>query len=82
MAPVPTLGKRPVVLLTNDDGPPSDHSPNIFQFAKQLIKDLGWEVRVVIPDGQRSWVGKGFAINQIISATFFYPLGKLNTGRH
>ncbi|CAK9785460.1 unnamed protein product [Cutaneotrichosporon oleaginosum] len=87
MPPVPTLGKRPVVLLTNDDGPPSDHSPNIFQFAKQLINDLGWEVRVVIPDGQRSWVGKGFAINQIITAAFFYPLepdgrqGEVTTAR-
>lgn len=68
MPPLPTYGKRPVVLLTvswvededqltvqNDDGPPADHSPNIYLFSKLLREKLGWDVRVVVPDGQNSW---------------------------
>ncbi|WOO77066.1 putative tubulin--tyrosine ligase PBY1 [Vanrija pseudolonga] len=74
MSPLPIYGKKPVVLLTNDDGPPSSHSPNIYSFAKLLIEKLGWDVRVVVPATQNSWVGKGFAITQIIDANYFYPL--------
>jgi tubulin--tyrosine ligase len=39
----------------NDDGPPSPSSPNIYSFAKALKDTLGWDVRVVIPDCQKSW---------------------------
>ncbi|KIR59468.1 5'/3'-nucleotidase SurE [Cryptococcus bacillisporus CA1873] len=55
MAPLQTYGERPVVLLTNDDGPPCDASPNIYSFANALERQLGWDVRVVIPDSQKSW---------------------------
>lgn len=41
--------------LQNDDGPPSASSPNIYGFAKLLKERLGWEVKVVIPDCQKSW---------------------------
>ncbi|KAE8538367.1 5'/3'-nucleotidase SurE [Cryptococcus gattii VGV] len=73
MPPLETYGKRPVVLLTNDDGPPCDASPNIYSFAKALERQLGWDVRVVIPDSQKSWVGKAYAINDVITASYFYP---------
>ncbi len=46
---------RPTVLITNDDGPPSSSSPNIYAFAKALKEKLGWEVKVVVPDVQQSW---------------------------
>ncbi|WVR07178.1 5'/3'-nucleotidase SurE [Kwoniella sp. DSM 27419] len=69
-----TYTDRPVVLLTNDDGPPCASSPNIFAFCKLLQSRLGWDVRVVIPDCQKSWVGKAYAISDIISASYFYPL--------
>lgn len=55
MPPLQTYGERPVVLLTNDDGPPCDASPNIYSFARALESQLGWDVRVVIPDSQKSW---------------------------
>ncbi len=41
------------ILLTNDDG---IHSPALRPFAREL-GELG-EVRVVVPDRERSWVGK------------------------
>ncbi|OCF60428.1 5'/3'-nucleotidase SurE [Kwoniella mangroviensis CBS 10435] len=69
-----TYKDRPVVLLTNDDGPPCASSPNIFSFCKLLQSRLGWDVRVVIPDCQKSWVGKAYAISDVISASYFYPL--------
>ncbi|TYJ57020.1 5'/3'-nucleotidase SurE [Cryptococcus floricola] len=74
MAPLPTYTDRPVVLLTNDDGPPCASSPNIFSFCKLLQSKLGWDVRVVIPDCQKSWVGKAYAISDVIAASYFYPL--------
>ncbi|ORY32520.1 survival protein sure-like phosphatase/nucleotidase [Naematelia encephala] len=73
--PLPMYGDRPVVLLTNDDGPPSASSPNIFAFCKLLQERLGWIVKVVIPDCQKSWVGKAYAISDIITLSYFYPLG-------
>ncbi|KIR53822.1 5'/3'-nucleotidase SurE [Cryptococcus gattii Ru294] len=75
MPPLQTYGERPVVLLTNDDGPPCDASPNIYSFAHALERQLGWDVRVVIPDSQKSWVGKAYAINDVITASYFYPQG-------
>ncbi|OCF36724.1 5'/3'-nucleotidase SurE [Kwoniella heveanensis CBS 569] len=69
-----TYKERPVVLLTNDDGPPCASSPNIFAFCKLLQSRLGWDVRVVIPDCQKSWVGKAYAISDVITASYFYPL--------
>jgi len=48
---------RPRVLLTNDDGPPGEDSPYVFGFARHLAEDLGWEVKVVLPSSQKSWIG-------------------------
>ncbi|OWZ68943.1 5'/3'-nucleotidase SurE [Cryptococcus neoformans] len=69
-----TYTDKPVVLLTNDDGPPCASSPNIYAFCKLLQSRLGWDVRVVIPDCQKSWVGKSYAISDIVTANYFYPL--------
>ncbi|WWC70352.1 5'/3'-nucleotidase SurE [Kwoniella pini CBS 10737] len=74
MPQLQTYKERPVVLLTNDDGPPSASSPNIFSFCKLLQSRLGWDIKVVIPDTQKSWVGKAYAISDVISASYFYPL--------
>ncbi|WRT66223.1 5'/3'-nucleotidase SurE [Kwoniella shivajii] len=74
MPRIQTYKDRPVVLLTNDDGPPCASSPNIFSFCKLLQSRLGWDVRVVIPDCQKSWVGKAYAISDVITASYFYPL--------
>ncbi|KAL7421761.1 hypothetical protein Q5752_003532 [Cryptotrichosporon argae] len=74
MSALKTYKERPVVVLTNDDGPPSDHSPNIYAFAHGLA-GLGWDVRVVVPSTQKSWVGKAYAISDVIELAYFYPLG-------
>ncbi|OWZ59227.1 5'/3'-nucleotidase SurE [Cryptococcus neoformans A2-102-5] len=74
MPQLKTYTDQPVVLLTNDDGPPCASSPNIYAFCKLLQSRLGWDVRVVIPDCQKSWVGKSYAISDIVTANYFYPL--------
>lgn len=53
-----SINRKVRVLLTNDDGPPSDakgHSPFIYGFARGLVEKLGWEVKIVVPSKQRSW---------------------------
>ncbi len=32
---------------------------------------------MVVPDCQKSWVGKAYAIGDIIKGKYFYPLGEL-----
>ncbi|KAI9508756.1 sure-like protein [Russula earlei] len=65
--------KPPTVVLTNDDGPPGTESPYIFGFYKYLTRTLGWNVRVVIPNSQKSWIGKAYQIKDIIQGHFYYP---------
>ncbi|RSH93391.1 hypothetical protein EHS25_007747 [Saitozyma podzolica] len=72
--PFPIYGQRPTVLLTNDDGPPSVSSPNIFTFSKAL-QAAGFDVKVVVPTGQMSWVGKAYRIKETITLSYFYPIG-------
>ncbi len=52
------------ILLTNDDGV---ESPALLPFAKSL-GSLG-EVRTVVPEGQRSWIGKALTRFDPISVT-------------
>ncbi|KAJ7630963.1 survival protein sure-like phosphatase/nucleotidase [Roridomyces roridus] len=60
------------VLLTNDDGPPSEWSPYLFGFYKHLLQ-LGYDVKVVIPSAQKSWVGNSFRITEVTAGHFYYP---------
>ncbi|KAJ7254088.1 sure-like protein [Mycena haematopus] len=63
------------VLLTNDDGPPdATASPYIFSFYNHLAA-LGWNVKVVLPSSQKSWIGKAFHITEITKGRYFYPRG-------
>ncbi|KIY52757.1 sure-like protein [Fistulina hepatica ATCC 64428] len=42
----------------NDDGPPDPiESPYIYGLYKHLVNVLGWDVKVVIPSSQKSWIG-------------------------
>ncbi|THV04928.1 cytoplasm protein, partial [Dendrothele bispora CBS 962.96] len=61
----------------NDDGPP-DHkeSPYIFGLYKYLTQQLGWNVKVVIPSSQKSWIGilgKAYQIQEITKGRYYYP---------
>jgi tubulin--tyrosine ligase len=62
------------VLLTNDDGPPSTTgSPFVYPFALALKRQLGWNVSVVVPSSQKSWVGKSFLITQTATGNLILP---------
>lgn len=60
------------VLITNDDGPPAKDSPYVLGLYLEL-KKLGWDVRVVIPASQKSWIGKAYVIRDVIHGQYFYP---------
>lgn len=60
------------VLLVNDDGPPAKDSPYILGWYLEL-KKLGWDVRVVLPASQKSWIGKAYVIRDVIHGQYFYP---------
>ncbi|KAJ7293600.1 sure-like protein [Mycena rebaudengoi] len=74
------------VLLTNDDGPPSPASPYIFRFYA-LLSSLGWDVKVIIPSTQKSWIGllafwlvseillTAVDLREITKGRYFYPAG-------
>ncbi|KAI0094916.1 survival protein sure-like phosphatase/nucleotidase [Irpex rosettiformis] len=61
------------VLLTNDDGPPGHNSPYIYGLYRHLTKELGWDVKVVIPSSQKSWIGKAYHITETIYGRYYYP---------
>ncbi|TFY80117.1 hypothetical protein EWM64_g3891 [Hericium alpestre] len=65
--------RKPTVLLTNDDGPPGPDSPYIYGLFRHLTRDLGWNVRVVIPSSQKSWIGKAYQITDVIQGRYYYP---------
>ncbi|KAI0778165.1 sure-like protein [Trametes elegans] len=67
------MSTKPRVLLTNDDGPPGHESPYIYGLYRHFTQDLGWDVKVVIPSSQKSWIGKAYHIKDIIAGRYYYP---------
>ncbi|KIJ22236.1 glycoside hydrolase family 16 protein [Paxillus involutus ATCC 200175] len=65
--------KKPTVLLVNDDGPPGAESPYILGLYRHLTVDLNWDVKVVVPSSQKSWIGKAYHIAEITRGKYFYP---------
>ncbi|TFY69784.1 hypothetical protein EVJ58_g226 [Rhodofomes roseus] len=59
----------------NDDGPPGPESPYVYGLYQHLTKDLGWDVKVVLPSSQKSWIGKAYHIHEVINGRFYYPRG-------
>ncbi|KAG6902871.1 hypothetical protein C0995_010040 [Termitomyces sp. Mi166 len=65
---------QPRVLLTNDDGPPHPKdSPYILGLYRYLTEEIGWDVKVVLPSAQKSWIGKAYHIKEITKGSYFYP---------
>ncbi|RMX88941.1 hypothetical protein D0869_01263, partial [Hortaea werneckii] len=59
--------------VTNDDGPPSaESSPYVLPFVRTL-ESAGHTVSVVLPDSQRSWIGKAHMVGQDVQATHYWP---------
>ncbi|KAH9825129.1 survival protein sure-like phosphatase/nucleotidase [Melampsora americana] len=68
----------PTVLLTNDDGPcSSSESPFIHSFSRHLrstfLGSSPEKLKVVLPDSQKSWIGKAYIIKDTISLNYFDP---------
>ncbi|TFK77077.1 sure-like protein [Pluteus cervinus] len=64
----------PRVLLTNDDGPPDrKDSPYVFGLYLHLSQTLGWDVKVVLPSSQKSWIGKAYHIKEVATGVYYYP---------
>lgn len=58
---------------TNDDGPPSAQaSPYILPFVQHL-EAAGHTVSVIVPDSQRSWIGKAHIVGQDVQTTPYWP---------
>ncbi|KAI9496599.1 survival protein sure-like phosphatase/nucleotidase [Zychaea mexicana] len=67
------MTERPLkVLISNDDGPPSrEESPFILPFIEHL-EGLGWDVKVCLPNAQKSWISKSFMIKDHIDVSYYH----------
>lgn len=64
--------------MTNDDGPPSlDASPFLHAFIRVLLRSFP-TIRVVLPNSQRSWIGKAYLISDVLQGEYYYT--SLSTG--
>ncbi|CCH45978.1 hypothetical protein BN7_5565 [Wickerhamomyces ciferrii] len=65
--------KRLHVLLTNDDGPLNDEtSPYIKFLVDAISKYTNWNLSIVVPNTQRSWIGKAHFAGKDLTASFIY----------
>lgn len=61
------------VLLTNDDGPPSaETSPYIGYLVDAIKKYTDWDLSIVVPNSQKSWIGKAHMIGHDVTPTYIY----------
>ncbi|CAI7648444.1 unnamed protein product [Penicillium bialowiezense] len=61
------------ILVTNDDGPPSNQSsPYVHSLVKSL-QSAGHTVSVILPHQQRSWIGKAHIVGASVKPTYFRP---------
>ncbi|SMR47663.1 unnamed protein product [Zymoseptoria tritici ST99CH_3D1] len=61
------------ILVTNDDGPPSAQaSPYVLPFVRTL-EAAGHTVSVILPDQQRSWIGKSHIVGKDVKTVFYWP---------
>ncbi|KAH0542716.1 hypothetical protein FGG08_002951 [Glutinoglossum americanum] len=64
--------------VVNDDGPPSKKSsPYVLPFVRTL-QSAGHTVSVILPNTQRSWIGKAHIVGALVKPTYYRP-GKLPT---
>ncbi|EUC48859.1 hypothetical protein COCMIDRAFT_2314 [Bipolaris oryzae ATCC 44560] len=61
------------ILVTNDDGPPSDQSSPYVHSLVSTLQKYGHTVSVVLPHTQRSWIGKAHLVGKSISPTYYRP---------
>lgn len=62
------------VLLFNDDGPPSPNSPFVDEFWRTLTAACpAWDISVVLPHINCSWIGKALTTSSIVETTYYDP---------
>ncbi|KAK5938671.1 putative tubulin--tyrosine ligase pby1 [Knufia obscura] len=61
------------ILLTNDDGPPSNQSSPYIHSLADTLQKAGHTVSVVLPNTQRSWIGKAHMVGQTLTPSYFRP---------
>ncbi|KAK6464095.1 tubulin-tyrosine ligase family-domain-containing protein [Scheffersomyces coipomensis] len=61
------------VLLTNDDGPLNDNScPYIKYLVDEINTSTNWDLSIVIPNQQRSWIGKAHFAGKTLTTSYIY----------
>lgn len=67
------------VLLTNDDGPLDDqHCPYIKYLVDEINENTDWDLSIVVPNQQRSWIGKAHFAGKTLTTSYIYT--KYSTG--
>ncbi|KAF2470072.1 sure-like protein [Lindgomyces ingoldianus] len=61
------------ILITNDDGPPSDQSSPYVHSLVSSLQSAGHTVSVVLPHTQRSWIGKAHLVGKSVKPSYFRP---------
>ncbi|RMZ87810.1 hypothetical protein DV736_g4966, partial [Chaetothyriales sp. CBS 134916] len=61
------------ILLVNDDGPPSNQSSPYIHSLAVTLQSHGHQVSVVLPNVQRSWIGKAHMVGQNLTPSYFRP---------
>lgn len=68
------------ILLTNDDGPLDDKTcPYIKYLVDEINTETDWKLSIVIPNQQRSWIGKAHFAGQTLSTTYIYTKASTET---
>jgi tubulin--tyrosine ligase len=61
------------VLLTNDDGPPSEAVSPYVHYLVQAIQNMtDWDLSIAVPNTQKSWIGKAHMIGHNVTASYIY----------
>ncbi|CUM63663.1 uncharacterized protein PRCAT00001247001 [Priceomyces carsonii] len=61
------------VLLTNDDGPLNDLScPYIKFLVDEINETTDWDLSIVVPSEQKSWIGKAHFAGKTLTASYIY----------
>ncbi|ANB15871.1 Pby1p [Sugiyamaella lignohabitans] len=61
------------VLLTNDDGPPSqEESPYVQYLVEAIQKYTNWDLSIAVPSSQKSWIGKAHLVGHNVTASYIY----------
>lgn len=59
--------------VTNDDGPPSNQSSPYVHSLVHALQSAGHTVSVILPNQQRSWIGKAHIVGASVTPTYFRP---------